>query len=172
MGTQELEASIDAASSSAPKFEEHVRYLEETFRVMLDHFNVPHFSDAGRTRIDRSTYKPIVEGRSFEQLQSPGLVTLVNIAHSLAHQLTAIEYELPLPNILLMDGVSANLGDQGLDQERVEAVYDYLLELDREHGNRLQIIVADNTVPMDVADKVRLRLSEDDKLVPVRLLIE
>ncbi len=169
---QELEATIDAASSAAPNFEEHVRYLEETFRVVLERFKVPHFSSAGETGIDRKTYKPIVEGRPFDQLQSPGFVTLVNVAHALAHQLTAIAYDLPLPNLLLMDGVSANLGDQGLDQERVDAVYDYLLELGQEHADRLQIIVADNNVPRNAASKVRLRLSEEDKLIPVRLLAQ
>lgn len=95
----------------------------------------------------------------------------MNIAHALAHQLTAIEHDLPLPNILLVDGVSANLGDEGLDQERLEAVYDYLLELGHVYADRLQIIVADNTVPRNAANRVRLRLSEEDKLVPVRLLI-
>ena len=167
---QELEAAIDAASSAAPNFEEHVRYLEETFRIVLDRFKVPHFRSTGKTGIDRKTYKPIVQGRPFDQLQSPGLVTLVNIAHALAHQLTAIEYDLPLPNILIMDGVSANLGDQGLDQERVDAVYDYLIEVGENHADRLQIIVADNSVPPSATERVRLELSEDDKLVPIGLL--
>jgi len=168
----ELDAAIDAASSAAPNFEEHVRYLEERFRFALERFKAPHFPNAGKTGIDRKTYRPVVEGRPFDQLQSPGFVTLVNVAHALAHQLTAIEYDLPLPNILLIDGVSANLGDEGLDRERLEAVYDYLLELSHEHADRLQIIVADNTVPRNAADRVRLRLSEEDKLVPIRLLVQ
>ncbi len=167
---RELEVAIDAASSSATNFEEHVRYLEERFRFALERFKVPHFKNAGYTGIDRSTYKPVVEGRLFDQLQSPGFVTLVNIAHAIAHQMTAIECDLALPNILLVDGISNNLGTTGLDQERLDAVYDYLLELGDEYGDRLQIIVADNRVPQRALDRVRVRLSEQDKLIPTRLL--
>jgi hypothetical protein len=167
---RELEAAVEAASSSATNFEEHVRYLEERFRFALDRFKVPHFKNAGYTGIDRSTYRPVVEGWLFDQLQSPGFVTLVNIAYALAHQVTAIERGLALPNILLVDGISNNLGTTGLDQERLDAVYDYLLELGDEYANRLQIIVADNSVPQRADGYVRVRLSEQDKLIPTRLL--
>jgi len=167
---RELEAIIDAASSSATNFEEHVRYFEEQFRHALERFEIPHFLNAGYTGIDRKTYKPVVEGRLFDQLQSPGFITLVNIAHALAHQLTAIEHGLALPNILLIDGVSNNLGTESRDQERVDAVYDYLIEIGAEYGDRLQIVVADNSVPTSAADYIRIRLSEEEKLIPIHRL--
>jgi len=157
-------------SSSTTNFEEHVRYLEERFRFALDRFKVPHFKNAGYTSIDRNTYRPVVEGRLFDQLQSPGFVTLVNIAYALAHQVTAIERGLALPNILLVDGISNNLGTAGLDQERLDAVYDYLLELGDEYADYLQIIVADNSVPQRADGYIRVRLSEQDRLIPTRLL--
>jgi hypothetical protein len=164
---RKLEAIVDADSSSATNFEEHFRHLEEQFRDALERFEVPHFLNAGYTGIDRKTYKPIIEGRPFDQLQSPGFVTLVNIAHALAHQVTAIQHDLALPNILLIDGVSNNLGTEGRDRERVDAVYDYLIEIGAEYGDRLQIIVADNTVQTSAADCVRILLSEEDKLIPI-----
>jgi predicted ABC-type transport system involved in lysophospholipase L1 biosynthesis ATPase subunit len=74
------------------------------------------------------------------------------------------------PNILIIDGVSNNLGTEGLDQKRIDAVYDYLLELEYEYGDSLQIIVADNTVPRRAADHVRVQLSDEDKLIPAHLL--
>jgi hypothetical protein len=101
-----LEAAIDAGSSSTTNFEDNVRHLEEQFRIALERFKVPHFLNVGFTGIDRKTYRPVIEGWPFDQLQSPGFVTLVNIAHALAHQLTAIECDLVLPNVLLVDGVS------------------------------------------------------------------
>lgn len=64
--------------------------------------------------------------------------------------MTAIERDLDLPNILLIDGVSNNLGTEGLDRKRIDAVYDYLLEVGDEYGSRLQIIVVDITVPRAV----------------------
>lgn len=97
-------------------------------------------------------------------------MTLLNIAHALAHQITAIECDLALPNILLVDGVSSNLRTTGLDRERLDAVYDYVQELGDEYGDRLQIIVADNSVPQRAVDSVRVQLSEQDKLIPTRPL--
>ena len=40
---------------------------------------------------------------------------MVNIAHALAHQLTCIHFDLKLPNILLIDGLSGNIGYEGLE---------------------------------------------------------
>ncbi len=39
-----------------------------------------------------------------------------------------------------------------------------------EYGSRLQIIVVDNTVPRAVDERVRIRLSEVNKLIPAHLL--
>jgi len=75
-----------------------------------------------------------------------------------------------LPNVLLIVEVSNNLGTEGLDRERIDAVYDYLLELGNDYGDRLQIIVADNTVPRRAVDHVRVQLSDEDKLIPISLL--
>ena len=95
---------------------------------------------------------------------------LVNVAHALAHQLTAIEYDLALPNILLIDGVSNNLGREGLDSERLEAVYEYLIEVGDRYRDRLQLVVADNTVPKQATAYIRVSLSEEEKLIPAGLL--
>lgn len=46
----------------------------------------------------------------------------------------------------------------------------YFQELGDEYGDRLQIIVADNSVPQRAVDSVRVQLSEQDKLIPTRLL--
>ena len=182
---QELEAEerdladlLDSASGSATDFEERISYLDEQFRITLERFKPPRFPNAEfagidrKTYIDRNTYRPVVEGRPFDLLQSPGLLVLVNVAHALAHQLTAIEYDLALPNILLIDGVSNNLGKEGLDNERLEAVYDYLIEIGDRHRDRLQIIAADNTVPEQAEQYIRVRLSEEEKLIPAHLLNE
>jgi len=66
--------------------------------------------------------------------------------------------------------VSNNLGREGLDYERLEAVYYYLIEVGERYRDRLQIIAADNTVPEQAGQYSRVRLSEDDKLIPAHLL--
>lgn len=117
--------------------------------------------------IDLRTYLPVLYGRRFDELSSQGLKVLVNVAHALAHQRTAAEQNIPLPNILFIDGLTSNIGHEDLDQERVEAIYRYLISLSREPGERLQVIVADNDVPSFAREFITLRLSEDDRLVPL-----
>ena len=172
----ELEAIIESASGSNADFEERVSYLDEQFRVALARFEPPQFPNSelgkgdNRTYIDRTTYRPVVQGRPFDQLQSPGFLVLVNVAHALAHQITAIECGLPLPNILLIDGISNHLGREGYDDIRIDAVYDYLIEVADDYQDRLQIIAADNTVPERAREYLRVRLTEDDKLIPAHLV--
>jgi hypothetical protein len=47
---------------------------------------------------------------------SQGLKKLVNIAHALAHHTVAIDRNLPMPGLLVLDGLSANGGHEGFDQ--------------------------------------------------------
>ena len=117
--------------------------------------------------MDRRTYLPVLDGRRFDDLSSQGLQVLVNVAYVIAHQVTAIELRLPLPNILLIDGLTTNVGQEGYDVERVHNAYDYLIEIAEEHGDTLQIIVSDGNVPPEAEKYVLLRLSEKDRLIPL-----
>lgn len=92
---------------------------------------------------------------------------LVNVAHAIAHQKTAIELGLPLPNTLLIDGLTTNVGQEGYDLERVHNAYSCLISLAEEVGDTLQVIVSDGNVPREADSYVRLRLSEEDRLIPM-----
>ncbi len=165
-----IEAQIDAAMSSVDNFEERVRFLEEQFRTILNQFKRPMFPEPGITGIDRSTYLPRLDGRRFDELQSQGLKVMVNVAHALAHQLTSFKFGLKLPNILFIDGLTGNMGYEGLDQERIESIYEYLISVSQRFSEQLQIIVVDNSIPAIAKQFVRLELTEDNKLIPLRRL--
>lgn len=167
-----LEATIDSIISSETGIEERIQFLEARFKEILEGFGAPRFVESGYTGIDRRTYLPLFEGRRFDELQSQGLKVIINVSHALAHQLTAMEYGLDLPNILLIDGITANIGHEGLDWERVEAIFDYLISLSDSHGDNLQLIIAENSVPVRANEYIRVILSEDDKLIPEHLLIQ
>jgi len=94
---------------------------------------------------------------------------MINVAHALAHQLTAHHFELPLPSLLLIDGLSGNLGYEGLDLERIEAIYEYMIDIINSH-NDLQVIVADNTVPSNIKNFVNIEFDEANRLIPQQLL--
>ena len=93
----------------------YMTFLDNTYQIILQEIQVPSFADPGPSIIDRQTYLPRFEWRRFDELESQGLKVMVNIAHALAHQLTCIHFDLKLPNILLIDGLSGNIGYEGLE---------------------------------------------------------
>jgi energy-coupling factor transporter ATP-binding protein EcfA2 len=168
----DLEASVEAALSNDADFNERVHFLEETFRQILEQIRVPRYANPGPTVIDRRTYLPIFDGRRFDELQSQGLQVMVNVAHAVAHQLTALHFGLALPNILLIDGLTGNIGYEGLDLERVEAIYSLLSAVTADPTNNFQVIVADNSVPSEAKQFLLIEFTDEDKLIPQHLLLK
>ena len=166
---EDLEAQLEAQRQAPSRFSENVQELTDKFRSILESFSVPRFQDVeDLSRIDLRTYLPILYGRRFDELSSQGLMVLVNVAHAVAHQEMAMAHNVPLPNILFIDGLTSNIGHEDLDQERVDAIYEYLIALSDEAGDRLQIIVADHNVPKFATRFITLRLSEEDRFVPTK----
>ena len=163
----ELEGELEGLKTRQDTSEQRIRTLEKNFETLLETLEVPRFSEHPYSSIDRRTYLPILDGRRFDELSSQGLQVLVNVAHAIAHQKTAIELGLSLPNILLIDGLTTNVGQEGYDLERVHNAYSCLIALAQEFGDTLQIIVSDGNVPPEADPYVRLRLSEEDRLIPM-----
>ena len=161
----QLEAELEIAKVRWEDAEARIQFLEREFGEILLRFDIPRFSTPPSASIDRRTYLPIVDGRHWSELSSAGLQVLVNVAHALAQHRTALALNIPLPNILLIDGLTSNVGHEGLDAQRVENVYDYLINQSIQSGNRLQIIVADNDVPRRAKDFVQVDFSEHDRLI-------
>lgn len=163
---EQLEGELEAATGREEDIKNRIKRLNEQFNAILETFRPPAFGEERVSYVDQRTFLPVYHGRKFDDLSSPGLATLVNVAHALAHQRTSIELDLKLPNILFIDGLSEHLGEEGLDPERVQAVYRYLKQISDQVGDKLQIIVIENEVPDVVRDFVRLELSESDRLIP------
>ncbi|MDI5939409.1 MULTISPECIES: hypothetical protein [unclassified Micromonospora] len=110
-----------------------------------------------------------MSGRAFEELSSQGLATLVNIAHALAHHTVAIDRELPIPGLLVLDGISANAGHEGFDLDRVSDVYRLLSDVGERYSGRLQILAVDNEVDhriiVQYAKFSVLTLTQEKKLI-------
>jgi hypothetical protein len=164
---EELDVAIDLANSQISEFDNYMNFLDNTYQTILQEIRVPSFPDPGPSIIDRKTYLPRFEGRRFDELESQGLKVMVNTAHALAHQLTCIHFDLKLPNILLIDGLSDNIGYEGLDRERIEAMYSYIIQVTQKYRNRLQIIVSDNTVPECAHEYIFAEFNDDNKLIPL-----
>lgn len=164
---EDLNARIAAARHSNTSVHERLNTLDAAFESTLRSFDAPRFDNRPGSRINRDTYMPVVDGRSFADLQSQGVEVLVNVAHVLAHQKVALTDEaIPLPNLLIIDGISSNVGHEGVDLERLRKMYTTLLEAANHHIDRLQIIVTDNDSPPIDGIHRALELSDTDRLVP------
>lgn len=159
-----LEQELAAAMAESGDSQRKVAHLKGRFNEMLEQLRPPRFGELDVSDINAQTYLPVYRGRAFAEISSPGLATLINVAHALAHHLTALELGLKLPQILVIDGLSEHLGQEGLDPDRLMATYDLLMDTSSRHTD-LQVIVVDNEIPKRARRFVRLELSEDDRLI-------
>ena len=159
-----LEQDLAAATVESRDSHRKVGHLKHRFNEMLERLRPPKFGEQELSDINPNTYLPVYHGRPFAQVSSPGLATLINVSHALAHHLTSVDLGLKLPQILVIDGLSEHLGQEGLDPQRLEAIYDLLIETSNAH-RELQVIVVDNEVPEKARPFVRLELSEEDRLI-------
>ncbi|WP_216586539.1 hypothetical protein [Streptomyces brasiliscabiei] len=163
---EDLNDRIAASRHSNTAVHERLDKLDEAFEATLRSFDAPRFDNQPGSRINRETYLPVVDGRSFADLQSQGVEVLVNVAHVLTHQQVALANDIPLPNLLIIDGISSNVGHEGVDLERLRKMYATLLEEATERIDQLQIIVTDNDSPPIDGIHLALELSDTDRLVP------
>lgn len=165
---EQLDAEIESMQTQAGgQFAQRIEVLNGFFREGLERIGVPRLVDGGFTGVDTRTYLPRIDGRRFDELQSLGLQVMVNVAHAIAHHRTAIQLGLRLPSLLIIDGLSANMGYEGLDMTRIESMYQYIADIAEENAEAFQVFVVDNTVPGDFRPFVNVELKDDDKLIPV-----
>lgn len=165
---EKLEQQLEQSMGKEGKVKSRTDYLSHQYNDILESFYPPEFGEEKISIVDPQTYLPDFHGRRFDEISSPGLATLVNIAYMIAHQRTSIHFNLGLPNIILIDGLSEHFGKEGFDIKRQEAMYRYFIQMSEELGDVLQMIVVDNEVPLIARQFIRLNLSETDRLIPIK----
>ena len=84
----------------------------------------------------------------------------------------AIDRSLPLPGLLILDGLSANSGHEGFDLARVRDVYRLLNRVTEQYRGALQVIAVDNelarNILLEFVDHVVLTLTQEDRLIRIR----
>lgn len=167
----EVSAAINRRELGQVDAEANIRALEARMLSYLRDLHIPQLGDQLSVAINRTTYMPEVSGRTFDELSSQGLKTLVNIAHALAHHTVAIDRNLPLPGLLILDGLSANSGFEGFDQARVSDVYNLLTSVAVDYEGQLQIVAVDNELSRDIimnlTDHIVLTLSQSNRLIRI-----
>jgi hypothetical protein len=170
---EELTTRINSQELSQLDAEDNILALERRMLEYLQELHIPDLGQELTVKINRDTYLPEVSGRSFDELSSQGLKTLVNIAHALAHHTVAIDRNLPLPGLLILDGLSANSGHEGFDLARVRDVYRLLSRVTEQdqYGSTLQVVAVDNepagSILLEFAGRVVLTLTQEDRLIRI-----
>ncbi|MGI5214941.1 hypothetical protein [Plantactinospora sp. CA-290183] len=170
---EDLQNRINSQELSQTDAGDNVLALEQRMLEYLHELHIPDLGQELTVQINRDTYLPEVSGRSFDELSSQGLKTLVNIAHALAHHTVAIDRNLPLPGLLILDGLSANSGHEGFDLARVRDVYRLLSRVtgQEQYRNALQVVAVDNeldrNILLEFVDRVVVTLTQEDRLIRV-----
>ena len=170
---EEVRLRINERELSRSEAEENVQALEQRMLEYLQQLHIPDLGQELTVHINRKTYLPEISSRSFDELSSQGLKTLVNIAHALAHHTVAIDRSLPLPGLLILDGISANSGQQGLSFDRICDAYRLLSQVaaDASYRHALQIIAVDNQLSreiiLELVERVTLNLTQEDRLIRI-----
>jgi hypothetical protein len=118
---------------------------------------------------------PFVRGEPY-QVASSGARTLITLAWQLAVFETAFESGASHPGFLMIDSPQKNLGHgTGRDTLIADAVstddfYRHLTQWLARHGNGAQVIVADNSPPELIEDRVIVRFSRDETESPYGLI--
>ena len=161
----DLAEAVARSAALSDRPERLIADLESRFLNYLQRLHIS-LSDLPLTAsINRKTYLPEITGRPFDDLSSQGLTVLVNVAHALAHHTVSIDHELPLPGLLILDGLSSNVGHEGFDLARRDDTYHLLMEEARRYRGKLQVIALDNDVPDFALDSIVLTLTTEDRLV-------
>jgi hypothetical protein len=166
---EEITSQIQSHEFGKSDAEANVRALEDRMLRYLRELHIPEIGSDLSVKINRNTYLPEISGRTFDELSSQGLKTLVNVAHSLAHHTVAIDRNLPIPGLLILDGLSSNAGHEGFDRDRVRDVYVLLRDVALEYAGALQVIAVDNPFTTDllleIQEYLALTLTQEDRLI-------
>ncbi len=161
----ELENQLELQKIKYSDSKEKTKALIRKYNAILESLNPPDFGEDKDSTIDMKKYLPTFHGREFDKLSSPGLCTLVNVAYAFSHQETAIDFNLKLPSLLIIDGLSEHIGEFGLDPERLNSIYKYIIDFCNKNKSKIQVIIFDNYIPSFAKEFIKLNLTEDERLI-------
>lgn len=163
---EQIDDELTAAEEDADVARSHVSELSDLFRQILDRFEMPWFEDA---YIDPETYRPVVNGGSLQELMSGGMKVLVNDAYFLAGLTYALQspQDSLLPTFMIIDTPRKNFGSGQEDRNASVRIYSWIHTVRASYGDRMQVIIADNDVPVAVRSSLRIKsFSYDTPLIP------
>ena len=150
-----LQGQIDRLRSSVIEERERLRAADAKIAAIADEFkrlmlaaSFPGVSRDDDVVIDSRSWKPaIVHGEqewSFWDSGSGGKKTLFNVCYALALHSVAVERNLPVPDVLIIDSPTKNISEDE-NPELVRSLYKEIYRLAREQAPRqLQLLLIDS----------------------------
>lgn len=163
-----LKVKRSALQDNAPSMDDVLETLSGELRGYLRHINIKN--NVG-VSISAKTYLPVVRNVDYKNINSGGLRTITSIGYLGILQSYALNTDINLPNLMMIDTVGKYLGktksiyqdqttssadeDEGIsDPHKYKNIYEYLIDLSsryEEKGKKCQILLVDNDVPADIA---------------------
>jgi uncharacterized Zn finger protein (UPF0148 family) len=147
---QRISGAIRRRVEEAGQARDRVEAFDAAFRREIGLLSIPGVEEA---RIDSTDYLPRVNGARFGEIQASGggVTTAVHVAYSLALLTTTLDDpNVNLPSLLILDSPRKAIGESETDLALGHRIYRRLTALADSYQHRLQLIIADNSLPSTV----------------------
>jgi uncharacterized Zn finger protein (UPF0148 family) len=174
LNEQRLRAELAKQYEKRAQAEQNILKIEQSYKDALLAVSLPSFHAEDQIKIDRKTWIPKIipqdkaRGKwSFENIGSAGMKTLLNVCYALAIHKVALENNLPLPSMLILDSPSKNI-DKEVNPEIFAALYSYIFSLSSDFGVSMQFLLIDNNyfTPPNNLEFTQRFMSRDDENNP------
>lgn len=150
-----LQGRIDRLRTSVNEERDRLRAADANIAAIAAEFkrimlavSFPGVSEEDEVVVDPRNWKPtVVHGKqewTFWDIGSGGKKTLFNVCYALAIHAVALERQMPVPDLLVIDSPTKNISEDE-NPELVQSLYAEIYRLARgQHGRRLQFLLIDS----------------------------
>ncbi|MFC7367460.1 DUF3732 domain-containing protein [Vreelandella zhaodongensis] len=173
---EDLKITIESERKRLSNGEKNARKIAEKFREIMIDVGFPGFSENDKISLDPRNWKPVIthsdQEWGFWDTGSGGKKTLFNVCYALAIHEVALEDEMPVPNILIIDSPTKNISEDE-NPELIRSLYNEIYRFassKRSHGMQLLLIDSDLVEPeFELTDFLQRRMAgeaEAPSLIP------
>lgn len=143
-----LRSALEGERARLQAADAHIAAISEAFKRTMLAVGFPGVSASDDIVIDPRNWEPVVihgEQRwGFWDTGSGGKKTLYNVCYALALHAVAIDRNLPVPSLLVIDSPTKNISDDE-NPDLVRALYDEVYRLAERNGDRrVQLLLIDS----------------------------
>jgi rubrerythrin len=126
----------------------NIAAIATEFKRVMMAVSFPGVSEEDQVVIDPRNWRPVVihgeQVWTFWDAGSGGKKTLFNVCYALAVHAVALERDMPVPRLLIIDSPTKNISDDE-NPELVRALYNQIYQLaEHQEGQRLQFLLIDS----------------------------